>query len=309
MKMMQRLYIFFAVFALLLNGCSGGYTVTKSISDYPTKAESAHIDVYTQDDKVPKNIEIIGTVEYDDTGFSSVCGYSDMLLSFASEARKIGGDAIKLISVQAPDWSSSCYRGEAHVLKYFYGIKKPIEKVKENPASKQEEPPEESSKNETENVEEKSEAAMTTALKNPVFVAVLETVSNGVIQPNENQFLTNVLREEAVKTLDPSLNYTIMTRENILAMLPPDKNVEDCEGACLVETGRNIAANYVVQAVVNTFGSSLTITVELYDTKSGKLMSSFNAKKSDIDSLEIEIREKAPQMFQQVFKIESSQEQ
>ena len=290
MKMMQRLYIFFAVFALLLNGCSGGYTVTKSISDYPTKAESAHIDVYAQDDKVPKNIEIIGTVEYDDTGFSTVCGYSDMLLSFASEARKIGGDAIKLISVQAPDWSSSCYRGEAHVLKYSYGIKKPIEKLKENPASKQEEPPEESS-------------------RNPVFVAVLETVSNGVIQPNENQFLTNVLREEAVKTLDPSLNYTIMTRENILAMLPPDKNVEDCEGACLVETGRNIAANYVVQAVVNTFGSSLTITVELYDTKSGKLMSSFNAKKSDLDSLEIEIREKAPQMFQQVFKIESSQEQ
>ncbi|PWJ61874.1 MULTISPECIES: hypothetical protein [unclassified Fibrobacter] len=143
-------------------------------------------------------------------------------------------------------------------------------------------------------------------LENPVYVAVVETISDGVIQANENQFLTDVLREEAVKVLDPSLNYTIMTRENIQAMLPPDKNIEDCEGSCLVETGRNIAANYVVQARVNTFGTSLTITVELYDTRTGKLMSSFSAKKTDIDSLEVEIREKAPQMFQQVLKLESN---
>lgn len=308
MKTIQKLYFILAL-SVVLNGCGGGYAVTRSVSDYPAKPESAHIEVYAQNDKVPRNVEIIGTIEYDDTGFSTVCGYSDMLLSFANEARKIGGDAIKLISVQAPDWSSSCYRGEAHVLKYFNGIKNPTRNALENPASKPEEPPVESAKTEEEHTEVKSETAMATVLKNPVFVAVLETVSNDVIQPNENQFLTNVLREEAVKTLDPSLNYTIMTRENILAMLPPDKTVEDCEGACLVETGRNIAANYIVQAVVNTFGSSLTITVELYDTKNGKLMSSFNAKKSDLDSLEIEIREKAPQMFQQVLKIESSQEQ
>lgn len=135
---------------------------------------------------------------------------------------------------------------------------------------------------------------------NPVFIAVVETISNGVIPPNENQYLTDVLREEAVKILDPNQNYTIMTRENIQAMLPPDKNIEDCEGSCLVETGRNIAANYVVQARVSTFASDLTITVELYDTRTGKLMSSFSAKNPDINSLEVEIRQKSPAMFQQV---------
>lgn len=137
---------------------------------------------------------------------------------------------------------------------------------------------------------------------NPVFVAVVETISNGVISSNENQYLTDVLREEAVKVLDPNQNYTIMTRENIQAMLPPDKSVEDCEGSCLVETGRNIAANYVVQARVNTFGSDLTITVELYDTRTGKLMSSFSAKNPDVNLLEVEIRQKSPALFQQVLK-------
>lgn len=142
--------------------------------------------------------------------------------------------------------------------------------------------------------------------ENPVFVAVVETISNGVISSNENQYLTDVLREEAVKVLDPNLNYTIMTRENIQAMLPPDKNIEDCEGSCLVETGRNIAANYVVQARVSTFGSDLTITVELYDTRTGKLMSSFSAKNPDVNTLEVEIRQKSPAMFQQVLKAESN---
>lgn len=141
---------------------------------------------------------------------------------------------------------------------------------------------------------------------NPVFIAVVETISNGVIPPNENQYLTDVLREEAVKILDPNQNYTIMTRENIQAMLPPDKNIEDCEGSCLVETGRNIAANYVVQARVSTFASDLTITVELYDTRTGKLMSSFSAKNPDINSLEGEIRQKSPAMFLQVQNAQSN---
>lgn len=144
------------------------------------------------------------------------------------------------------------------------------------------------------------------ASADPVFVAVVETISDGVIPPNETQYLTDVLREEAVKVLDPNLNYTIMTRENIQAMLPPDKNIEDCEGSCLVETGRNIAANYVVQARVSTFGSDLTITVELYDTRTGKLMSSFSAKNPDVNTLEVEIRQKSPAMFHQVLKAESN---
>ena len=74
-------------------------------------------------------------------------------------------------------------------------------------------------------------------------VAVLETVADGAAKDNvslqDRQYLTNVLREQAVKELPAAENYTIMTRENIQQMLPPGKAIEDCEGSCLVETGKN----------------------------------------------------------------------
>ncbi|WP_405327274.1 hypothetical protein [Fibrobacter sp.] len=138
----------------------------------------------------------------------------------------------------------------------------------------------------------------------PVFVAVLESVSGGILKYQENQFITNVLREEAVKALSSEINATIMTRENIREMLPPEKSLEDCEGACIVETGKNISADYVSQARVGTFGKNLTISVELYKTSNNKLVSSFNTKAQDIDALEEKIRENASGMFADIIREE-----
>ena len=129
-------------------------------------------------------------------------------------------------------------------------------------------------------------------------VAVLETTSpKDVLTLEEKQYLTDVLRSEAVKALPAEQNYTIMTRENISVMLPPGKAVEDCEGSCLVETGKNIAADFVAQGHVGRFANNLTITVELYETASNKLMGSFSTKAPDIESLEVEIRQKSNGLF------------
>ena len=68
-------------------------------------------------------------------------------------------------------------------------------------------------------------------------VAVLETGADPALKKkvklSDRQYLTNVLREEAVKQLPAEEDFTIMTRENISAMLPPGKAIEDCEGSCL----------------------------------------------------------------------------
>ena len=92
-------------------------------------------------------------------------------------------------------------------------------------------------------------------------VAVLETVSDtkDLLSPSERIYLTNTLREEAVKELPAELEYSIMTRENIQEMLPPGKAIEDCEGSCLVETGKNISADYICQARVGKVGSKFSI--------------------------------------------------
>ena len=132
-------------------------------------------------------------------------------------------------------------------------------------------------------------------------VAVLETTAaSGVITLEEKQYLTDVLRSEAVKILPAEQNYVIMTRENINMMLPPGKAIEDCEGSCLVETGKNISADYIAQGHVGRFANNLTITVELYETAGNKLMGSFSGKASNIEALEIGIRKKSQELFSRI---------
>ena len=136
------------------------------------------------------------------------------------------------------------------------------------------------------------------------YVAVLETIAaKNVVTFEEKQYLTDVLRSEAVKALPAEQNFTIMTRENIIAMLPPGKSIEECEGECLVETGKNIAADYVSQAHVGRFANNLTITVELYETAGNKLLGSFSSRAPNVESLESEIREKSRELFAQIMAI------
>ncbi|MBR6124746.1 hypothetical protein IKQ19_14315, partial [Candidatus Saccharibacteria bacterium] len=96
-------------------------------------------------------------------------------------------------------------------------------------------------------------------------------------------------------------NYTIMTRDNILQMLPPGKALEECEGSCLVETGKNISADYVCQARVSTFGASITLSAELYETAGNKLIASFNGRGSNVEEL-LEVIERKSADFFKVIK-------
>lgn len=129
-------------------------------------------------------------------------------------------------------------------------------------------------------------------------VAVLETIqTDGNLDIRECQFLTDKLRQMAVMTLPNSDGWTIMTRENIRMMLPPGKSLEECEGICLVETGKNIAADYVVQGRVSHFDTLHTITVELYETATGKLTSSIAVKSETAVGLLDEIEAHGKSLF------------
>ena len=133
------------------------------------------------------------------------------------------------------------------------------------------------------------------------YVAVLETMADGDAKDSvsflDRQYLTNVLREQAVKELPAKQGFTIMTRENINAMLPPGKAIEDCEGSCLAETGKNIAADYVCQARVGQFGSKLTLSAELYETAGNKLIASFNGRGANVEELLSLIESKSIEFF------------
>lgn len=129
-------------------------------------------------------------------------------------------------------------------------------------------------------------------------VAVLETNSQkDLLTPQEKQYLTDVLRGEAVRVLPAEQDWTVMTRESINALLPPEKAVEECEGACITETGKAISADYVAQARVIQFGSSLAISVELYELADNKLVSSFNGRGGNVEDIEKIIKDQSPDFF------------
>ena len=133
------------------------------------------------------------------------------------------------------------------------------------------------------------------------YMAVLETLSpKDLLTTQERLYLTDILRGQAVYILPAEQNWTIMTRENINIMLPPGKKIEDCEGSCLAETGKNIAADYVAQARISQFGKSLAISAELYETASSKLVASFAGRGETVDDIEKIIKEQSPTFFKKV---------
>ena len=65
----------------------------------------------------------------------------------------------------------------------------------------------------------------------------------------------------------------MITKENILVMLPSGKTLADCEGSCAVDTGRKIGAHWVLVGEVVRFGATIRVTLKLHHTASGILRS------------------------------------
>jgi hypothetical protein len=67
-----------------------------------------------------------------------------------------------------------------------------------------------------------------------------------------------------------------------------------------VDIGRAIGTEYITQGTIGMFGSKLTISVELYETMSGKLLSSIVFESANIDGLLAAIRSHAKPLFQSI---------
>jgi hypothetical protein len=131
------------------------------------------------------------------------------------------------------------------------------------------------------------------------YVAVFETMADrdSVLDEADLRYLTNELRKLALEKLTTA-TYSVMTRDNILSLIPPDKNAAECfEGQCLVEIGRNVGADYAVQGTVSKFDGKLTLTVEAYATMSGNLVGSFTSESQTASGLLDAMREKSPALF------------
>ncbi len=106
--------LFFLVLAsiLLLSSCSPKIAVVISNAKTPLKPQE-RIDVYKVKDSVPEKAHYIGDFRILDTGFTTNCGYSIVIGEAKAEARKVGGNLIKLTKHKEPSiFGSSCHQLE-----------------------------------------------------------------------------------------------------------------------------------------------------------------------------------------------------
>jgi len=66
---------------------------------------------------VPDGAEDMGTIKVGDSGFTTDCDWNIVLEKAKTEARKVGGNAIKITEHRTPDFMSSCHRITATVLR------------------------------------------------------------------------------------------------------------------------------------------------------------------------------------------------
>ncbi|MCL2283423.1 MAG: hypothetical protein FWC26_08925 [Fibromonadales bacterium] len=133
-------------------------------------------------------------------------------------------------------------------------------------------------------------------------LAVLEITQAGEINASipEIRHLSDELRRQAVATL-PDYNYTVLTRDNIISLMPPDEKEAECLAeSCAVEIGRAIGAEYISQGSIGNFGGDLSLSIELYETLSGKLLGSIVIESKDVKGLMDAIRKQAPALFAKI---------
>lgn len=91
---------------------------TNLIKTYPPVDYKQEIIVLGLNEPMPENAEVLGEVKTGDSGFSTNCGYDVVIDKAKLEARKAGGNGIKIVEHKPPTaLGSSCHRITAKILK------------------------------------------------------------------------------------------------------------------------------------------------------------------------------------------------
>lgn len=115
---MNKLHLFIMIAGILLFGSCSHRVSTSLSKSYPALYYQQEVVVIGLDQPVPENTEVLGQVKLGDTGFSTKCNYEMAIDKAKLEARKAGGNAIKIIEHKPPSlMGSSCHRITANILK------------------------------------------------------------------------------------------------------------------------------------------------------------------------------------------------
>lgn len=134
------------------------------------------------------------------------------------------------------------------------------------------------------------------------YIAIMETiVQSDAISISEKDYLTDELRKQASQVLS-SKYFTIMTSDNIRMLLSDGKELEDCIGSCVVETGKNLEADFITNTKVSPMDGQLALTIELYNVRNKKLIGSYTTLNHSAEGLLEDIEQNATELFENVIR-------
>lgn len=109
--------LLFITALLFLNSCSPKISTSLS-KKYPALDYKQAVLVIGLNQTEPDDAEVLGKVKIGDGGFTTDCSYETVIDKAKMEARKIGGNAIKIIEHKPPTaMGSSCHRITAKILR------------------------------------------------------------------------------------------------------------------------------------------------------------------------------------------------
>ena len=95
---MKYLNLIIIGFLICIVGCAP-ITTTNIIKTYPPLDNNAEVRVFGLYEQAPKDSEVLGVVEVGKSDNRVKCTYEFVIATAKSEARKAGGNAIKIIEV------------------------------------------------------------------------------------------------------------------------------------------------------------------------------------------------------------------
>ena len=115
---MKKLNVLITLLVLILFGSCNpkiSTSITKKYSPLDYKQEVVVIGLNQAD---PDDAELLGQIKLGDTGFTTNCSYDVVIDKAKLEARKIGGNVIKIVKHRLPNaMGSSCHRIKAKILR------------------------------------------------------------------------------------------------------------------------------------------------------------------------------------------------
>ncbi len=118
------------------------------------------------------------------------------------------------------------------------------------------------------------------------IVSVLDLKNTAGVSDAEATYLTDLARDALARSL-PLQQFTIMTRESILELLPEGTRLSDClDASCEVEIGRTLGADYVVSGEVLNFAGEQRFILKAHHCYSAAFIGSESAAGISLKDLE-----------------------